>query len=310
MRLVLFSLLSLLLLPSAPKQGNPVGQITYKERYFELNGEENYFTAFLTFDSTASLQTSHRQDMNGDTGISAQTNGTAMVMAQSAYDEKGTQFYRNRVTKEFITRGKAVKPFPPIIVKDHWVDIQWTIKDEYKKILGYTVQKAVGSFRGRTWTAWFTKDIPYPFGPAKLHGLPGIILEAGDATFHYIASEVCYPCEPSKTEKIVVPHEERSYTIEQFVRLTDNMAVFSMLEFQKQNKTWNPGKPMKCLYPATEETIWQRREQGTDILYEWENKKTKRAIYNKDTLNATVDYKAARQMGTPPPMQIKLKLQD
>lgn len=281
-----------------------VGQITYKERFYYLNGSPGYFTALLTFDSIASLQTSHRYGMDQGDGDAAQSDGNDVAMVQGAFDEKGTLFYRNRVTKQFLTRGKAVKPFPATIVTENWVDIDWKIKDDYKTLLGYKVQKAVGTFRGRTWTAWFAKDIAYPFGPAKLHGLPGIILEAGDKSYHYIATEICYPCDPDKTEKIEVPHEERVYTLKEFIYLTDNMAVFSMLEFQKQNKTWNPGRPMKCLYPATEKSIWQRRNMGTDILYEWEDKNTKRAIYNKDTLNATVDYKAAREIGSPPPMTI------
>ena len=48
-------------------------------------------------------------------------------------------------------------------------------------ICGYACCKATCKFRGREWTVWYAPEIPYSSGPWKLHGLPGLILQAEEA---------------------------------------------------------------------------------------------------------------------------------
>ncbi|GEM63427.1 GLPGLI family protein [Sphingobacterium faecium] len=67
------------------------------------------------------------------------------------------------------------------LIKEALEKINWKIEQETKEILGYVCQKATGICKGRLYTAWFTTDIPASLGPWKLHGLPGLILEAYDA---------------------------------------------------------------------------------------------------------------------------------
>lgn len=61
----------------------------------------------------------------------------------------------------------------------------WQILSETKELLGYSCQLASCDFRGRTWYAWFSTDIPINEGPWKLFGLPGLVLEAWDSKNHY-----------------------------------------------------------------------------------------------------------------------------
>lgn len=60
--------------------------------------------------------------------------------------------------------------------------INWQISEDTTKIGSYICSKAIGSFRGRKYTAWFTTQIATAFGPLKLHGLPGLILKISDDT--------------------------------------------------------------------------------------------------------------------------------
>ena len=61
----------------------------------------------------------------------------------------------------------------------------WDIKAETELIMGHTCQKAVAKYLGRTYTAWFTSDIPVSTGPWKLRGLPGLILRVTDSNREY-----------------------------------------------------------------------------------------------------------------------------
>ena len=57
---------------------------------------------------------------------------------------------------------------------------EWIICEDTLTILNYLCQKAVCTWRGRNYTAWFTESIPISEGPYKFHGLPGLIVKIAD----------------------------------------------------------------------------------------------------------------------------------
>lgn len=75
-------------------------------------------------------------------------------------------------------------------VPDYWYtedlsDIKWEINGDTLNINGYLCQKAIGNFRGRKYTAWFTPEIPLNYGPWKFNGLPGLIMKVYDDENHH-----------------------------------------------------------------------------------------------------------------------------
>lgn len=60
--------------------------------------------------------------------------------------------------------------------------IDWTLTSESDTVCGFLCHKAMGRFRGRDWTAWYSEDIPINAGPWKFNGLPGVILRLVDST--------------------------------------------------------------------------------------------------------------------------------
>ncbi len=91
--------------------------------------------------------------------------------------------------------------------------IKWQICPETKKIQNYTCQKAITTFRGRTWQAWFTPQIPIKFGPWKLHGLPGLILTAytQDSVIVLQCNEIEIPVKQDNIQKILQNYSSIPY---------------------------------------------------------------------------------------------------
>jgi GLPGLI family protein len=123
----------------------------------------------------------------------------------------------------------AVK-FDTLFVKHTARTISWELLKETKNINSFNCQKARGNFRGRTYTVWFTNDIPVSLGPWKLNGLPGLILEASDSLnqFQFFAEKIELQMEVNTidTERFfnqnyITPIEERKKYIS-FVKLMFN----------------------------------------------------------------------------------------
>ncbi len=61
----------------------------------------------------------------------------------------------------------------------------WQLEEETQNIIGFHCQKAVCEWRGRSYTAWFTEEIPMSDGPYKFCGLPGLIVQVYDKNREY-----------------------------------------------------------------------------------------------------------------------------
>ncbi len=114
----------------------------------------------------------------------------------------------------------------PVIVEEKIEKIKWEIKDEYSTLNNLQVQKAVGKFRGRIYTAWFANNIPVHYGPWKLNGLPGLILKAVDEnnklSFNVKSIEIPIKSEFSKSDYEFLKGSKK-ISLEEYTQQYENM---------------------------------------------------------------------------------------
>jgi GLPGLI family protein len=114
---------------------------------------------------------------------------------------------------------------------------EWTLHAEKADKLGYACQRATCSFGGRNYEAWFTTEIPLPYGPYKFGGLPGLILEIHDDRNHYsfeasgfekLEPPVSITCPTNKYSKLSKKdyfRTERAYIADPIGWITQNTGI-------------------------------------------------------------------------------------
>lgn len=79
----------------------------------------------------------------------------------------------------------SISPF--LVYTDSVPALDWVFRnEETDTIIGYECRKATTEFAGRQYTAWFTPEIPLPFGPYKFGSLPGLILRIEDGERQFV----------------------------------------------------------------------------------------------------------------------------
>ena len=135
--------------------------------------------------------------------------------------------------------------------------------NQNKKIGKYLCSKATTNFRGRKYIVWYTEEIPLRFGPWKLTGLPGLILEAYDETLKYrwIVKKI-----GGVDKKFLLIRKKvkyhKSIELEEFVRI----------KYGDNTKAKNFEKKIKSKLPRGAKVKVKRNKfrQNKELIYEWE----------------------------------------
>lgn len=124
-------------------------------------------------------------------------------------------------------------------------DIQkWNLSQEKKNVKNLSLQKAITTWGGRNWTAWFAEEIPFQEGPYKFHGLPGLIVEIYDDKKNYHFELV-------RSEKI---KEEEN----QFIEMSEKMGI---------PITWEKYKTAKLKYYESPVNFIKNSAENSEQFY-------------------------------------------
>lgn len=125
------------------------------------------------------------------------------------------------------------------------VSQKWILTDEKKTIQNHLVQKAETNWGGRKWTAWFSPEIPFQYGPYKFNGLPGLIMEIYDSqnnfSFKLIKSEKLSETQKMAFDhiyKIGVPVNREKYVKAKLTFYNDPLGFVKNGEFELADGNW------------------------------------------------------------------------
>lgn len=236
-------------------QSQNSGYIEYG--YIKNLGINYETTGTLVFDSEASLFIELKStDKITDKIYSQDEKGNTTVAVMKEMDVRPKNYISKKKDSLYSIQTFFKKTY---LVKEVIPEIAWVLTNETKNIGEFSCQKATGAFRGRNYTVWFTNEIPLPYGPWKLNGLPGLILEAKDDLneLYFFAKKVAL----GKEEIISKPQAEIEIELKAFISLKFKL-------YKDKEKLIATKVPRNSQFKFTPPA----RSSQKEITYEWEIK--------------------------------------
>lgn len=180
------------------KQDTLRGEFTYQlKAKFDIRTDNRYEELFSLqigdnrsfFASSISLKSDSVMANSGT--ITNNSNGSITLGWKKGVTIPKTSFpftivQSNENTQYFRLVGMSLLTYKEPVIRT------WKLIDETKIINTISCKKAEVTFKGRNWIAWYSPEIPLPYGPYKFSGLPGLIIkitdDKGDWDFELVKS--------------------------------------------------------------------------------------------------------------------------
>jgi len=173
-------------------------------------------------------------------------------------------YYHKTIIKDRITLGLIYyeKIFHNLYTyKENYI-LPWKLVTGNKEIAGYNCYKALLSYAGRDYIAWYTTAIPISDGPEKFRGLPGLILEVYDTKnqHHFTINKISkstanFPTIPKRNLVKITPRKlfkeritSRKEMIKTVLMMTSNVSPEQKNALKKRNRRNNNPIELKFDY--------------------------------------------------------------
>ena len=223
------------------------GVFNYKAKLVATNGEAVYY------------HDKSKQAINNELDEDAEGN---YIVATNNNERSQMRYYINQYSPEvYFTESYKDEKY---LVKDKVPVIDWKISaNENKKIQNFDCTKATATFRGSEIVAYFSTEIPIPFGPWKFKGLPGLILEAyvGNAieNYRFSVTKIVFPFKENISLKLT--EKEKEFTEVTYQNFTNKKTN----EFLNKLKIASARLPFKTTLKKTKIT-----RTAIEKIFEWE----------------------------------------
>ncbi len=122
---------------------------------------------------------------------------------------------------------------------------RWRLINKADTINGINCNQASLSIFGRTWTAWYSTQLPLHFGPYKFFGLPGLIIKVEDDSKSYVFE--MYSIKKREHVQPMVVHENVQTMDKAAAVKLYNVSRFSMQPWSSNNVKLDPEVYKKVL---------------------------------------------------------------
>lgn len=167
-------------------------------------------------------------------------NMTEKVDIQTASQNRATYYEKNEsevITSVFKTKMQKVSDMitsSPYCYEQKMPTIKWQVQKDTQTILKQLCQKAIADYKGRSYVAWFTSNIPYSLGPWEFNGLPGLILKISDTKSQFIFEATDLISKPKFEKSVFFMYDNCKEVPKMRVKELKRLKVVDYLEFTKQ----------------------------------------------------------------------------